>query len=498
MVNELTPVSSDPTPLASQCLEVLFCDYSRLTKIDRYFRGNHDDPYLPNSEDPELKQLMRKSILNLMDHAVETPAEKMYVDSVRPGRTVAEDAKLPEWDHWQLSRLDSRQQAIYKSAFKFGHCFTVTEERRGKIQTKSLSPLRTAALYADPANDETPAAALTVTLWPDPKTEKWGEARLWDDVNEYVVIFKTFGDFENLLVGEGVPHGASSCPVTRFAMDVDTEGRTTGVIEPLVNLQDRINQTIYHLLSVEASDAYKVKTISGMAPPIMRRPVTQPDGSVSMEPVLDEEGQPKIDKVRINPAMILWAENKDTKFGTLDHTPLDGFLQSVGDAIRQFTSKSRVPPHFMLGEIANLSADALEALSQALANRVESFKTVFGESWERVFRLAAELNGISGAIDDYSIEVVWRETDTRPIAEVADAIQKLSVAGFPPKSLIKFIPNMTKTWELELIAAIEEKQAKDEEAQRAAIKQAAASATTRVARPAPKTGASKATADKVP
>lgn len=501
VVEELAP-SYDPTPIIKKLMTTLYNDLDRLKLLDRYRRGEHDLPFLPNSEDPELKVFMEKSILNLMDHAVETPAEKLYVDSVRPGRSIkSEDdtATLPEWEHWQLSRLDSRQTQIYMSALTFGHAFTVTEKRGGKIQTKSLSPMMTSALYADPANDETPYAAFTVTTWPD-DNDGWGEARAWDDVYEYLVLFKNLADLtaESLAVGIVARHGASACPVTRFAAYVDTEGRTLGVVEPLIALQDRINQTNYHTLSIEASGAYKVKTISGMAPPIKHERVIDQDGNYKFEPMYDDNGQPIIDKLRINPAMVLWSEDSDTKFGTMDATPLDGYLQALKDAIRQFTSKSRVPPHFMLGEIANLSADALQALSEALESRVGSFRATFGESWERVFRLAAELNGIKEAVDDYKIEVLWRDTRSLSLVGVADGIQKLATAGFPLKGLLDMIPGITDTQKKEWLAFMEEdaQKLKEENAQVALAKSISqASATAGRPRPAAKPAVK---ADKVP
>jgi hypothetical protein len=499
VADEIAAPEYDARPVIRQLMSTLAGDLPRLHRIDRYIHGDHDKPYLPSSEDPELQRLLAKAVLNLMDHAVETPAEKLYVDSVRPGRDVDPNGDLPEWKHWQLSRLDSRQTSVYKSALGYGHCFTVTEPRRGKVQTKSLSPLKTSALFEDPANDETPYAALTVTSWPE--KGRVGVARVWDDVNEYLLYFERIDDTENILVTKIGPHGASSCPVTRFAAYVDTEGRTLGVVEPLIALQDRINQTVYNLLVVETGGAYKVKTISGMAPPLKMKREIDRDGAVRMVPVFDEDGNPVLDKIRVNPAMILFAENKDTKFGTLDHTPLDGYLQSVKDAIRQFTSKSRVPPHFMLGEIANLSADALQALNGALESRVGGFRQVFGESWERVFRLAAELDGVAGAIDDYAIEVLWRDTEERSLAQVADGLFKLRQAGVPLKAIIEMVPGMTKTMKADWLEWMDEEAQEAKEQQQAADAQAAFVASAKAASATattPKKSASSKPADKVP
>lgn len=72
------------------------------------------------------------------------------------GQGAATDLASPQWRHWQRSRLDARQSAVYKGALTYGHSFTLTERVKGLVLTKGLSALRTAALYEDPANDDTP------------------------------------------------------------------------------------------------------------------------------------------------------------------------------------------------------------------------------------------------------------------------------------------------------------------------------------------------------
>lgn len=39
---------------------------------------------------------------------------------------------------------------------------------------------------------------------------------------------------------------------------------------------------------------------------------------------------------------------------------------------------------------------------------------MFGEAWERVFRLAAELDGNTRAAGDAAGEVIWRDMETTP------------------------------------------------------------------------------------
>ncbi|MFI9205282.1 phage portal protein [Streptomyces sp. NPDC053048] len=435
---------ADPSPLtlARQLLAILHRDGDRLRHIDDYLHGRHADPYMPAAADDEYRLLAKRSVSNWCPLLVGTPAQALYVDGHRSGSgtetSTEPDSGTPEWEHWQRSRLDARQAAVYRGALAYGHSFTVTEKNRtGAIVTKGLSALKTAALYEDPANDDVPYAALTVTAWP--KDDQPGSARLWDAKREYAVTFRSLSDERSVRVQGGSIHGASECPVTRFSAYVDLEGRTLGVIEPMICLQDRINQTVFDLLIAQTYGSTKVRTATGMAPPIQRNPETG-------EPVLDELGNPIPLRINHNSRRFLFAEDPDVRFGSLDETPLGGFIDSIDMSIRHLSALAQVPPHHLLGQIANLSAEALQAAEVALSRKIAEFRTSFGESWERVFRLAAELAGNHSSSEDYRGEVVWRDMESRSLGQAADALGKLrQQLGIPERGLWRRVPGVTQT-----------------------------------------------------
>jgi hypothetical protein len=459
--------------VARQALDTLREDReNHLLRIDAYERGEQDSPYMPDNADAEYRLLAERAVTNVMGFIVSTPAQGLYVDQFRPGRTdgaepaAGEDIATAEWQHWQRSRMDGRQQAIYRGALKFGHSFVLTyKDKTGNVLSKGLSALTTTALYVDPANDDDPFATLHVVRFPDVVDEKEipGLAYMWDDTWKYEVSFKSIRDTTK---GVGVraieKHGASRNPVTRFTAAVDLEGRTVGVIEPMIPLQNRINQTIFDLLVVQSYASFKVRTISGMAPPIKMRPIDAQGNEVKnpyqneelivdWEPVLDPAtGRAIPDEVNLNARRVFWAADEDTRFGQLDETPLDGFIASIGTAFQHMAALSQTPPHHLLGQVANLSAEALNAAESALQRKIEEFKSSFGESWERVFRIAAEMSG-SAETDNFSGEVVWRDIGLHSLAQSADALVKMRELGIPDKGLWRRVPNVTanelKEWE---------------------------------------------------
>lgn len=426
---------ASPQKLAERLLAILDRDEARLKRIDDYLHGKHADPYIPLNADAEYRLLARRAVSNWMPLLVATPAQAMYVDGFRRGHAAGGDSRQsgdsPEWGYWQRSRMDARQAAVYRGAISYGHSFVLTEKRNGHVNFRGLSALRTAALFVDPANDEDPYAALTVEFPLVGETE--GLAYLWDDTYKYAVALTPAGP----KVKAGVRHGADTCPVTRFSASVDLEGRTVGVIEPMIPLQDRINQTVFDLLVAQTYGSFKVRYVTGMAPPIER--------DDNGDPVLDAAGNPKPLPIDHNARRFLFAEDEGVKFGSLDETPLDGYIASIDMSIRHLASVSQTPPHHLLGQIANISAEALAAAETALSRKVEEFRKGFGESWERVFRLAARLNGDETNAENFSGEVVWRDMEQRSLAQSADALGKLAdQLGIPKRGLWPRVPGVTQ------------------------------------------------------
>lgn len=424
---------ADPYALAKQLLGILEADADRLQRIDRYARGEHDDPYMPESADAEYKLLAKRSVSNWIPLLVNTPVQALYVDSVRRSGT---DAAAAEWQHWQRSRLDERQVAVHRGAVTYGHAFVVTErDARGEWRSRGLSALRTAAVFTDPANDIAPVAALHVVRWPG--VDGAGLGYLWTERIKYEVRIPALWDRDKLRVRRLGPHGLPECPVTRFAAYVDLDGRTLGVVEPLIPIQDRLNQTIFDLLLAQSYSSTQVRYVSGMAPPLERDPET---GS----PKLDEHGNPIPLKINHNARRFLFAEDADVKFGSLPGSPLNGFLDSIEMSIRHMSAIGQVPPHHVLGQVANLSAEAILAAETSLSRKVSEFQTGFGESWERVFRLAALGAGRADLIPDATIEVLWRDMELRSLAQSADGLGKLAEAlGIPRRGLWSRVPGVT-------------------------------------------------------
>lgn len=443
---------TNPIDYAKKALDALERDADRLKKIDEYYRGRHLKPYTPPNASQEFRDLSERAITNWCPNLVQTPAQALFVDNYRRDGidpTGATD-ESPEWLHWQRSRLDAMQAPVYYSALKFGHSYTLTEkDRNGRVTTKGLSTLRTVTLYDDPAVDLDPVAGVYFKRFASgTEAKQRGHAIVWDERYRYEVWYDIGGRW-GLIPGSQRAHGASQVPVTRFHAYRDLEGRTWGVIEPLIPIQDRINQTIFDLLIAQTYTSFTVRYVTGMAPPMRMKK----DEYGEWVPEEDANGDPVPDAQAMNASRWFYAEDENVKFGHLPAGDLTGFIRAAELAVQHLSALSQTPPHFLLGQIANIAAEAMEAAETALSRKIEEFRTSFGESWERVMRIAAELDGDTEAADDFSGEVVWRDLGASSLAQSADALGKFAEAlGIPKRGLWGRVPKASKSelalWEL--------------------------------------------------
>ena len=455
-------------------METYMADLPLLQKLDRYHQGQQDAPFIPRHANAEYRRITARCYTNFMRNAVSIPTQTLYVDGFRvsDGGAPATVVDGPEWSAWQRSRADSIQAAVYSGAFVFGYSLVVAsrDAKTGKARIRGISALRSSAIFDDPANDVSPRAALEFIRDPQETTTDDGtrlnlpgKAYVWGDTHEEVIEWRWGKHGERLFTRVSArPHGASECPVTRFAATLDLEGRCVGIVEPLIPLQDRINQTVHDLLIAQTYTSFQVRTATGMSGTVKQEYIydRDNDGNIRFDQdghpivlgqrdMIDANGQPVMAEANINAASMLISEDKETKFGVLPGAPLDGFIKSIDQSIKHFATLSATPPHYMMGTISNISADALQAAEMALKRKIDLFKTAFGECWERVINVAIEIDGYP--THDEKLETLWRDMEGQSFARMADALLKLKELNVPAQGLWARLPGITaselKQWQ---------------------------------------------------
>lgn len=415
---------ADAVEVAGRVLPVYRGEQDRLNRIDRYLLGEHDGPYMPRSATTEYKLLAERCRTNLLRLVVNGVAQALYVDGYRSS-TSADPAG--SWQWWQANGLDARQSAIHRAALSYGTAYvTVTpgvdDLGAAMPRIRGVSPRRMLAVYDDEA-DDWPVYALQVTPSTVGSDKRW-LLRLYDDQAVYFLSVDQFGDRPEYI--ETREHNVGLCPVVAFRDVPDLEGRAPGEVEPLIPVQDRINQTVFDLLVAQTFGSFKVRHVSGMAP------------------LLDKNGNPK--PLAVDQRRFLMAKDPDTRFGQLDETDLRPLLASADAGMRHMAVISQTPPQDLLGDLANLSAEALAAARDGQTRKRIECEHLFGESWEQTLRLAAHVGGDRAGARDRAAQVTWRDVEARSLAQVADALGKIAtMLGVPPEALWPRIPGVTQT-----------------------------------------------------
>jgi hypothetical protein len=204
----------------------------------------------------------------------------------------------------------------------------------------------------------------------------------------------------------------------RSSLEADPEAEVQGDVEPLIPLQDQINITTFGLLVAQHYGAFRQRYIIGW--------------------LAESEA-----KALEASARKLWTfEDENVKVGEFGQTDLRGYLDSREATLRHLATVSQTPAHELLGQLVNLSAEALAAAEASHRRKVAERQAVLGEAWEQVLSLAAE---ISGNPSDPSAYVRWRDTEARSLAQVADALGKLvTMLGVPPQELWEKIPGVSQ------------------------------------------------------
>lgn len=399
--------------------------------LDKWVDVKNETPSMPaNRTSEEYRTLQEVSKTPWARLIVTEVAQSLFVEGYRHGNN---SDNSPVWDKiWQPNSNDARQIAVHRGALNHGLSYVsvvpgVDPLGGGALSiTRGISARKGIALFRDDPldpEDEWPMLFLHVDQIRVPGANGPVERiRMMDEERIYTVDYDPDDTERFTYVSEQV-HGTGVVPVVRFANMLDLEGESMGEIEPVLPLLRRIDQDAFDRLIVQRYQSWQVRTATGMS-----------------KPTKDDQAAAEAMRMRVNDLLV--AEDKDARFGTLPATPLDGLLSARDSDIRDLGAVTQTPPHHLLGLSPNVSADGLVEAQAALMRKIEERKESFGDSWERVLRLAAHQMGMSKEAADFGAEIRWRDTESRSMNQVADALGKMAkLLGVPVQMLWERIPN---------------------------------------------------------
>ena len=390
---------------------------------------------IPNDAPDVMYELARKAETNYLPLLVRTFRQALRVEGYL---TRGPDEQNP-WRWWQSNRMDGRQVGLVDSTLKYGVAYArvaagdMPDGSVGPV-TRLFTPRTLTAVYADPELDEWPLASVHVD---GPNGE---HLVLTDEDTEYrfsltagsAYAGRTFASVSadlgsrSLDYVEDRPHGAGLgyCPVVRYRDSLLLAGEEQlGVVEPLLVIQERIDETSFGQLVAQYFAAFKQRAVLGWVP--------------ESEAEELKAGAARIWYLDVDPAQVRIEE--------LSETDLTRYIDSGKSARRDFASIGQIPVQSLgVDSISNISDATLAGLDKSKNERAGEIALALGEAHEQLLRAFAWVAGDEAAAADYEGEIRWAEREARTWAGQVDGLVKLVQAQImSTDTALEHVPGLT-------------------------------------------------------
>lgn len=224
-------------------------------------------------------------------------------------------------------------------------------------------------------------------------------------------------------------------PLVEIANRTRLHGDPESELDAVAPLQDGINTLWAHLFTAADFAALPQRVVMGMDKPV--RDIRDSHGDIIAEEDVPL-GQYSKDR-------LLWLSKQGASVGQWSAADLKAYLEVISQAVRHIAAQTRTPPQYLLGEMANIAADALEAAESGLVAKASDRQTFFGEDLLEVARLEALASGQPARAASLAMgRTVWRDPQYRSVAQYADALTKYKAIGVPDEALWRMIPGVTQ------------------------------------------------------
>lgn len=193
-------------------------------------------------------------------------------------------------------------------------------------------------------------------------------------------------------------------------------------IDGVIAMQDAVNLVWAYLFNALDYASLPQRVVTGAEVPSI--PILNAQGDVV--------GEKPVDLDQLVKDRILWIPGDDASATEWSAARLDVFSSVIERAIEHIAAQTRTPPHYLIGKVANLSAEALTAAETGLVSKTRERVTYFTPGIRRIFSLVAAAQGNpERARSALSGRVAWGDVQFRSLAQKVDALQKMHQMGFP-------------------------------------------------------------------
>jgi hypothetical protein len=421
----------------------LYAQQKEIQLYEDYYDGRHKLAFATLKFRQSFGYLFRALADNWCEIVVDAPVERLFVEGFRFGSDKPADTGA--WDIWQANGLDSESVMAHTEAVKDGRSYIlVAPPEGGEYPQITVEHASQVVVEHAPGNRRRREAALK--KWRDEDGYEYANLYLPDRIFKYRTKTPTKvppadGVGRNWVPLEGEESGANPSapivPVIPLYNNPTMLGDGRSDLMPAIPLQDAINKELADMLVASEFAAFQQRVITGLSvdsdkdgnpTPAMERMMAQLKGGVERMVAL---------------------ENADAKVFTLSASDLGNYTKAIELLLQHLAAQTRTPPHYLLGQIVNVSGDALKAAETGLVSKVKRKQVDFSDSWEEAIRLALGLTPSDEPRKPMNAETIWRDPEYRSEGEMVDAALKKRALSVPLEAIWSMIgasPQQVEEW----------------------------------------------------
>lgn len=202
-------------------------------------------------------------------------------------------------------------------------------------------------------------------------------------------------------------------------MQLEEDGSTmrpSGVVEPLIEANDKLNQANFDLLLVSSYGAVTLRAIAGVDMP-------------------EDDAEAREQKIKLAVDRIMTSSNPDAKFFSLVGTPMEPYIHLVSAALGDLAVQAAVPPNRLLPDFENIGADTVANIREGYLAQIRAIRDAWEPSIEGFLRAVAIGQILSDPGPDGRIS--WKPIELTSLAAVMDAGQKAHAMGMNAEALVR-------------------------------------------------------------
>lgn len=408
-----------------------------------YYKGVHELPFAPEGVNEEYMQIREDSPLPLIRLAVKTPVQRLKCGGVRLNGS--EEVDDEAWRIWKANNLRSRQRTVYTHALTYGRGIVSVWPDEDDPMTPIVRPENPANVHVEPDPEDPYRPLWALKRVEHVEKDAFGrpvtisEAYVYED--DFVWKFRANGPGAGWELEDVLDNPLGRVPFVVFAPELDPDGETYSVVDPLIPMQRAIDSMRFDLLLAAQFAAYRQRIITGYDP-ILRDENGEPvfreneDGT----PMLDSQGQPIpviADPGRVGVERFLVFPGDATNVFDLDESNLQNYVKGLEMLVATFASTAQVPPQYLIGDFKNVSGDLMVATEATLRSLVSDLQISFDEGWEDVYQLIYIARKEE---PPKRVESVWDDAEPKSLQQIASAASQMVPNGAPLRMFLEMMP----------------------------------------------------------